>query len=783
MSNANSDTTPVMPVNPGEIQFLDNFVPTLDPGQYTVTVAQALALDPTASGTPPADFPPPGYSSSLTMTVGGAGLALQPSDIYSIYPPDKSEADYTQVLPHIVLRTRTVPWEVQLDTTSATVPWMALMIFADGDIITTQTLPLAQAQQTPSGTLAPQVPAGEAANTTAPVTVIDISGATFSSLAPRLSEVPFLAHCRQVNVVNKEDGLSTGWFAAIIANRFPVVPQGAAKARLTAHLVSIYGLDPYLTSPTPQLPSTVTNVRLLSLANWSFTCDQANGLDFRALMTNLAVPPAGTAAGDSSYLLLKLPTNAAASGSGTVNFNDAIHQAVGSTLANGYVPVPYRTRQGDAVTAWYRGPLCPTPTPRLKLDPITIGGEAMTYDQASGMFDQSYAVAWETGRLLALSDRAFATNLLEWRGKGQHLLNQLYFNIQQNPALAGTMDQPSNNANVQQLRSLLEPNVLATTTFLPYVSTAFAKTVGITVPTLPTVPLPAEAGPPSTPVTPAVSAGLSAVMSQPWVATALQSLQQAQLDVIAEWLGRMCLLNGVPFNNLVPDARMLPAESIRFFYIDQTYLDAMVDGAISVGVHSSRDTQYNQIMYRILRDAVNTVVMTLRAELLGIPPSPAGVSGSMGGFLLRSAAVSGWPGLEVKAYQASTTAGGATTVMPALRIDRLAPDVLFALFPAVAGRIELSEPQEGLRFGVVDGATAATKAIELRNVSATGTPGAELGFTATPAYRGTPGVFDVTSTLAAIGQKAASLASIGPAGFAVQMVKSPEQMVFYGAGA
>ncbi len=44
---------------------------------------------------------------------------------------------------------------------------------------------------------------------------------------------------------------------------------------------------------------------------------------------------------------------------------------------------------------------------------------------------------------------------------------------------------------------------------------------------------------------------------------------------VVRFLARLRLLEGVPFNYLVPDATMLPLESIRFFYVDRNWLDAL----------------------------------------------------------------------------------------------------------------------------------------------------------------------------------------------------------------
>ena len=55
------------------------------------------------------------------------------------------------------------------------------------------------------------------------------------------------------------------------------------------------------------------------------------------------------------------------------------------------------------------------------------------------------------------------------------------------------------------------------------------------------------------------------------------------------WLARLRLLQGVPFSYLVADAELLPKESIRFFYLDRAWTDALVQGALSVGTVNSSD--------------------------------------------------------------------------------------------------------------------------------------------------------------------------------------------------
>src|SRR5207253_203005 len=55
------------------------------------------------------------------------------------------------------------------------------------------------------------------------------------------------------------------------------------------------------------------------------------------------------------------------------------------------------------------------------------------------------------------------------------------------------------------------------------------------------------------------------------------------------FLSHLRMLVGVPFEYLVPNADLLPDESIRFFYLDRSWADRMVDGANAVGQIGSRE--------------------------------------------------------------------------------------------------------------------------------------------------------------------------------------------------
>lgn len=281
----------------------------------------------------------------------------------------------------------------------------------------------------------------------------------------------------------------------------------------------------------------------------------------------------------------------------------------------------------------------------------------------------------------------------------------------------------------------------------------------------------------------------------------LQAAQSELPAAMGTWLSRLCLLYGVPFNLLLPDSRMLPRESLRFFNLDLNWVDALVDGALSLGAQTSQDLRHTQVMRGVVRRQADWGALTERARLQGAlltrhgitpPPMPeapipqAGTPGPWTGFLLRSALVSGWPGLEVKAY--ADAAG--TQPLPALRLENVAPDLLFGLFDGVVRRLDLAEPGEGLQFGVEDPLSGSDYQIALRGLGIAGTPyqaGEQIPdqYLAVQ-YRqgGGARVLDVTKMVGlfqtTLNQAGAlpSGSSLTSAQFAIQMVKMPERQSF-----
>jgi hypothetical protein len=255
--------------------------------------------------------------------------------------------------------------------------------------------------------------------------MIDIPKDTFNAVVPSRSDLPYLAHCREVDMANKElrADVAEGWFSVVVANRFP--QPGSMNY---ACLVSLEGFADYLYGGTP-IPAQYSTVRMAVLASWSFTALPKQGETFKELVQNI----------DACSLHLK---------NKPANLVTQEEQLVAAAFHDGYVAMNYLTRQGERSAAWYRGPFTPEQLKYVKLQPFFSAESGMIYDRNTGLFDMSYAVAWQIGRLLALSDAEFAVGLMKWR-KTQKVAHNL------------KLEQSNTFNRIQGLLGNVEPHLLA----------------------------------------------------------------------------------------------------------------------------------------------------------------------------------------------------------------------------------------------------------------------------------------------------------------------------------
>lgn len=161
-------------------------------------------------------------------------------------------------------------------------------------------------------------------------------------------------------------------------------------------------------------------------------------------------------------------------------------------------------------------------------------------------------------------------------------------------------------------------------------------------------------------------------------------------NAVRTWFEALGRLQHVPFNYLVPDERMLPKESIRFFCVDSNWINCLLDGAFSVG-RMSRDTHQQDQHHA---DAADHVAVRADDQLAG--------------FLMRSEVVSGWPDLIIEAYdereEDPQLIPDKDHLLNIVRREYLAPGILLCLFTLKQGKqlemVDIHLKPEALHFGL-----------------------------------------------------------------------------------
>jgi len=372
--------------SPGaQIAFLEFQQPALESGTYKVEVEQRLESPKTGPQT---------FTKRLTFVVTGERFGpLAPKDIAAVFPPADSVGEHANVLPHIALRRSTLPWERLPGETDENRSWLALLLFRESDFEDgadkprVATLKLSDLLATPVSTARfPTLELEPGQQAEDEVTVIDVQRKTLEPLLPTYAELALLAHAHQRKTAS---GAPEGDVeATVISKRLPE-PGGES----TVYLVS---LEKRYKNGAFDFSGAGPNdwIRLVTLTSWTFhSVDPEQG--FAALLRNLDLAPS---------VVLRLPPSVP-EGSPAAPY-----------LEQGYVPLPHWMRRGSKSVSFYRGPLVPGENADSvsSLLPAQSADQLMRYDPATGLFDVSYAAAWELGRLMTLANTGVALELANW---------------------------------------------------------------------------------------------------------------------------------------------------------------------------------------------------------------------------------------------------------------------------------------------------------------------------------------------------------------------------------
>jgi len=235
-------------------------IPPLTAGDYRLQGTQEVAGGPTAP-----------YTGHVRVT--SPRFSLPPDQILSIFPPPNSDGAYEARLPQVVLRRRTLPWERAMDPNNRRIPWLALVVIAEGE-----------------GQLSGDTPVKDCVTPGVPLTgpndvdtgvYLAVSRTVVDKVFPTAEDLQLLVHVREVDLNDTElaMGDDDGFLAVVLANRLPQYDrQNCKPVRYMACLINLEGQLNVLPAPEADPPlvfnavAFVQDVRIAA-ANVNLTTD------------------------------------------------------------------------------------------------------------------------------------------------------------------------------------------------------------------------------------------------------------------------------------------------------------------------------------------------------------------------------------------------------------------------------------------------------------------------------------------------------------------------------
>lgn len=545
-----------------QIIFIQDRVPAIHAGTYTITADQHVVIDGVTDEH---------FSVTRRLEVRGERFTLQRGDIHAVFPPDKTQGPYIGHVPYIMFDRAMLPWLRGLaEGVDDDATWLALLLFDADEMPAVQTLKVRDLvarsrtihTQTPNaadtaGTLSDgrfsypfdppwdagvcELEYGETAEDG--ILAIDVPVDLFRSIAPGLDDMSYLAHVREVDLTGRpdsagrgapsqdSDALDVGQFATVLGNRVPAVGDAHAV------LVSLEGLGQHL--PGGQQESALngySHVRLVVLKHWRFITTPDNTALLKHALEHLCDEPADP---DGLNVHLRIPaaipTEAEVADALAAQAAGSMTDAQGDVqlrhgFAQGYVPLAHHMRTGGRDISWYRGPLVTDPVRTRLAVPLDSSDAALAYNPETGMFDVSYAAAWQLGQLLALENRQFSAALYAWR------LALAEQGAAENDRFSASMAAMAGHALAARARG---PAAAFSRLFAAELRGRHGQRISLA----------SENAPPA---------------------------------VVSDWLNGLKQLRGIPLRYLVPHDRMMPSEALRVFRLDTNWINALLDGACSI---------------------------------------------------------------------------------------------------------------------------------------------------------------------------------------------------------
>lgn len=365
-----------------KMKLIDFIRPALTDGKHTVSATQKVEKPERADFTKKEHF-----------YVAGRAYTLPADEVFSVSPSENECGDFSKILPSITLNSRSLPWERKImeDKDGVPVPWLALIVLSSEEKVEEQEIAVGQLQASvpedtyfPDSSILPELVLEKEEEL---CHVIDMPVELYQAVMPEFTDMPFLTHVKRLDLSDTEDEITEhdGDFSVVIANRF--IPTGhEERKKSTVHLISMLGAPGDVRQAHFQ--ERFQKVRLVSLYRWNVYSVYDDAPTFQGLIQGLK------------------------ENTGVMGFDLEYEE-----MRKGYIAKKHWTRSGEMTYSLYRSPLIPYGNKSLNIKFRETADGYLIYDPQNGIFDTSYAAAFQIGRLLSLARKMDARTIQKMREK------------------------------------------------------------------------------------------------------------------------------------------------------------------------------------------------------------------------------------------------------------------------------------------------------------------------------------------------------------------------------
>lgn len=618
-NNSTSDTTTTY--------FYNNHVPVLQDGTYEVEAEQTVSISnetQSTGGLNPSAVSPTINSQSVSFTVTGPRFQISPSLVHSVYPPIGAKGDFRATLPKLTLNRGTLPWErnaILGQNNGVDSPWLFLLLVTEKEAATT----IKENKNVPLSTLANYFRSSESADNTPPLSSNDLSrypkninylsvDSSLTYLFPSTAqELAYLSYAR----VKKGNTTDLGEeMAVLLGNRLPEPGKNS-----TVYLVSLENCYPSLTGGFDTLKDG-TDFVLPYFYKWQFHTHSDKLYFIDDTIASNINRTLKAKKGSVTQVDFTGAENTLYAGTTKITSTAQLINAVEGKI----VPTAPATAVSPAEKTYVeqlieKMALLPETTFQSLLTHLPGGFGPLTLSPTKTSIECTGSVTLPFLQMKRVEGVEQMNSTKGWYRSPLAGTSIDVGNVLPGfPMVGGTMpvnskqylftDKSSNQLDVTyaaafELGKLTAlDDVAFSTQFFQWKNQLAAATRMSELVNSPNYPktghLPFT--PPSTDI----------------------PMPQQLIDKITSWKN----LENIPFEYIIPEPELLPFESIRFFQLDNNWINAFLCGAFSVG----------------------HVAVDLSSTLQGCL-----MSDTVTGFFMNSFIISGWPDFITKAYPQSGT--------------------------------------------------------------------------------------------------------------------------------